>query len=213
MYAGAGGQPLVRGEQAFGLKRFQADLHFDCEHPGLLDHAPPGPDPYEARGLAGDLLSGWAERVPAGAEVGQALASGVAGLLVAGVEVERVAVVGDLRLAVRPGGGSDQRGVCPAADRRLAARPQRRPSAGAGAQAGALRARVAPEQIERAALRIDQDRAEVALVRGADRRVLSAGGVGGRGRGGIAVATPATADDGQRAERYRCRDPRCTCWS
>src|SRR5215217_1024275 len=113
------------------------------------------------RGLAGDLLSPWAEHVPAGAEVGQALASDVAGLLVAGVEVERVAVVGDLRLAVRPGGGSDERGICPPADGRLARRSQRRPDAGAGTQARALRPRVAPEQIERAALRVDEDRAEL----------------------------------------------------
>src|SRR5215216_2233118 len=123
------------------------------------------------RGLARDLLSGWGERVPAGAEGRQALAPGVAGLLVARVEVERVAVVGDLLPAVRPRGGSDQRAVCPAADRRLAGRPQRRPSAGAGAQARALWPRVPPE---RAALRVDEDRAELALLCGADRCVVSA---------------------------------------
>src|SRR5215204_2596092 len=44
---GVGGQALARGEQALSVKLFQADLNFDCEHLRLLDHAPPGPDPYD----------------------------------------------------------------------------------------------------------------------------------------------------------------------
>ena len=71
-----------------------------------------------------------------------ALAVGVAGLLVAREEVERVAVVGDLWVAVRAGGGRDDRSSRSAADRRLAGRPERRPVDCAGAGARALRPRV-----------------------------------------------------------------------
>src|SRR5215208_317761 len=118
---------------------------------------------------AGHLLSVWSERVPACAERRQALAVGVAGLLVALVEVERVALIGDLWLVVGPGGGSDQRRIRPAADCRLAVRPERGPGLRAGAEAGALRPRVLPEQVERPPLSVDEDLAQAA-VRDADRR-------------------------------------------
>ena len=107
-----------------------------------------------------------------------------------------MAVVGDLRLAVRAGAGRDDRSIRPAADRRLAGRPQGRPLDGAGAGARALRARVPLEQVERAALRVDEDLADV-FVRDADRRRLSARGL--RRSRGVRVATaaapqPATAN-------------------
>src|SRR3954454_9841318 len=93
--------------------------------------------PAPARGPAGDLGSAGGQREPLGAEGGRSLSVSVPGLLVVHVEVERVPVVGDLRLAVRSSGGSDQRPFRPAADRRLAARPQRRPRHCARARARA----------------------------------------------------------------------------
>src|SRR3954465_7200395 len=92
--------------------------------------------------LGGHLVAGGRHRVPAGAEGVHALAAGVTGALVAGEGVERVAVVGDLGLAVGARGRSHHRGARPAAHRRLAARAQRRPGTGACSGAGALGAGV-----------------------------------------------------------------------
>src|SRR4051794_23862669 len=77
-----------------------------------------------ARRCRGDLVPGRRQHVPGRAEPGAALAVGVAGLAVALVAVERVAVVGDLWLSVGPRGRAEQRGLRPAAGRRLAARAQ-----------------------------------------------------------------------------------------
>src|SRR5215211_3103770 len=104
---GVGDQPLARGEQAFGLKRFQTYLQFDCGHPDLLESRSPSwasrpwssgarkkwsrssatrpgliataaaraGSAVRARRPAGDLASGWGERIPATAERRDALAS------------------------------------------------------------------------------------------------------------------------------------------
>src|SRR3954468_10608148 len=105
-----------------------------------------------ARRCRGDLVSGRREHVPRCAESVDGLAVGVAALAVALVAVERVAVVGHLRLAVGPRGRAEQRGLRAAAGRRLAARPQRGPCRGAPAGARALRARVLREQVQGAPL-------------------------------------------------------------
>src|SRR4051812_26267312 len=105
-----------------------------------------------ARRCRCDLVPGRRQHVPWRAEARVALAGGVAGLAVALIAVERVAVVGDLRLPVGPRGRAEQRGLRAAASRRLAVRPQRGPCRGASAGARALRARVLREQVEGAAL-------------------------------------------------------------
>src|SRR3954469_19516979 len=158
-----------------------------------------------ARGLAHDLVPGRRNRIPEAAECVDALAARVTGILVARVGVERVAIVGDLRLTVGPRSCSEHRGICPAAGRRLATGAERWPRARAGARAHALRPRVLLEQVERAPLGIDQDRAEAASVRGADRCCVSGHGLGRRSRRGCAATATATCGDAQRDERYRRR--------
>src|SRR3954452_93710 len=157
--------------------------------------------------LTGRLVARGGQREPAGAERRHALAVRVAGRVVAVEAIERVAVVGDLRLSVGALGGCDHRGARAAADRGLAARPQRRPCGGAGPGAGARRPGVLLEQVERAAPRVDEDVAQ-AGVGDPDRRRLSARSLRGcRGRG--TAAATATAD-GQSAERYhRCAGEEC----
>src|SRR4051794_11624474 len=101
-----------------------------------------------ARCLARDLVAGRRQRIPEASEGVHALAAGVTGALVAGECVDRVAVVGDLRLAVGARRGSQHRGARAAAGRRLAAGAQRRPGSGACSGAGALGARVLLEEVE-----------------------------------------------------------------
>src|SRR3954471_5989947 len=95
-----------------------------------------------ARRCRGDVVPGRRQHVPGSAEPGAALAGGVAGLAVALIAVERVAVVGDLRLSVGARDRAEQRGLRAAAGRRPAARAQRGPCLGASAGARALRAGV-----------------------------------------------------------------------
>src|SRR5512133_148014 len=160
-----------------------------------------------ARGCCagGDRVAGRGHDVPRAAESVDALAVGVAGVLVLLEQVERVAVVGHLRLAVGARRRTDLRGGQPAADRRLAARPDRRPSDCAGAGARALGPGVLLEEVDGAALRIDQDLAE-ARARLADRCRLSVGGLRRSGRGGCVVVVAAAAGgDRQRGQRHRQR--------
>src|SRR5512132_3144527 len=180
-----------------------------------------------ARGCCagGDRVAGRGHDVPRGAESVDALAVGVAGVLVLLEQVERVAVVGHLRLAVGARRRTDLRGGQPAADRRLAARPDRRPSDCAGAGARALGPGVLLEEVHGAALRIDQDLAE-ARARLPDRYRLSVGGPRRSGRGGCVVVVAAAAGgDRQRGQRHRERygqevdgfaathcDPSRGCW-
>src|SRR3954470_7791494 len=105
-----------------------------------------------ARRCRGDRVPGRRQHVPGSAEPGAALAGGVAGLAVALEAVERVAVVGDLRLPVRARGRAEQGRLGAAARRRLAARAQRRPCGGASSGAHAPGAGVLLEEVERAAL-------------------------------------------------------------
>src|SRR3954447_20978163 len=94
-----------------------------------------------------DLVAGGREHVPLGAEVLQALAGGVAGLLVAGVEVERVVVVGHLALAARGRDGGELAGERSARGGGGVG-GERRPRAQAGARAVALVRRVGFEEVE-----------------------------------------------------------------
>src|SRR3954470_23792754 len=105
-----------------------------------------------ARRCRGDVVPGRRQHIPGSAEPGAALAGGVAGLAVALEAVERVAVVGDLRLSVGARDRAEQRGLRAAAGRRLAACAQRGPCLGASAGARALRARVLRDRVERAGL-------------------------------------------------------------
>src|SRR3954469_14574725 len=105
-----------------------------------------------ARRCRGDRVPGRRQHVPGSAEPGVALAGGVAAVAVALEAVERVAVVGDLRLAVRARGRAEQGGLRAAARRRLVARAQRRPCGGASPRARALGAGVLLEEVQRAAL-------------------------------------------------------------
>src|SRR6185436_4681935 len=149
------------------------------------------------RRSAGHLISGWAERVPGGAKRSHALAVCVAGLLVAGVQVERVAVVGDLWCSVGTFGGRGHRGVRAVADGRHAVRPDGGPVDGAPTATGALAAVVLLEQVDRPALRIDEHVAQAGF-RDLDRRRLSARRLGRRLSGGcVAAAATGERDRGQ----------------
>src|SRR4030095_12633281 len=86
---------------------------------------PPSPD----RRSAGNPVAAGGDHVPLGAELVQALPGGVAGLAVAGVVVERVAVVGHLGAAVA-GNGAEQPAGHAAPGLRGAAAQVRRPGAG-----------------------------------------------------------------------------------
>src|SRR5687767_9310898 len=83
---------------AAGTAVWRAALVGDSRAAMLVDTVAP-----RARCLLGDLVAGGGHDVPGGAERVQALAVCVAGLLVAREQVERVAVVGHLRLAVGAG--------------------------------------------------------------------------------------------------------------
>src|SRR3954469_20993521 len=154
------------------------------------------------RPLPGDDVPGGRQGKPPASEHVQALAVGVAGLLVGRVEVERVAVVGDLRLAVGTRGRSDLGSRHGGSYYGLAGDAGRRPSRGAGAGALTCCSDVLPEQVQRAARRVDEDLAEVALVRQSDRCDLTARGLGHRACGATAAATGA---DRQRGQGNCCR--------
>src|SRR5206468_3689966 len=103
-----------------------------------------------------DLLARRREDVPLGAELVEALAGGVAGLLVGRVVVERVAVVGHLLL---PAGGRDRAdfgGGDPALRLRRSVRRQGRPDAQARVRAVAHVVLVGLEQVERASVGVDE---------------------------------------------------------
>src|SRR3954447_9422669 len=107
------------------------------------------------RPLPGDHVPGGRQGEPPASEHLQTLAVGVAGLLVGRVEVERVAIVGDLRLAVGTRGRSDLGSGHSGSYHGLAGGAERRPSRGAGAGALTCCSDVLPEQVQRAALRVD----------------------------------------------------------
>src|SRR5438445_268469 len=106
-----------------------------------------------------DLLACGREHPPGAAELVQALAGRLTRLAVAHEVVERVAVVGDLELAVLAPGRAEQRSAYTRAGERLAARQKRGPERRAGAVTDTGRALVLDEVVQRDALAVDQDAA------------------------------------------------------
>src|SRR5215211_1739690 len=147
-----------------------------------------------------DLVAGRRQHVPLGAERLDALAVGVAGLAVTGEVVQRVAVVGDLGLAVGPGGGPQQRrgNASPSPWRPVGG--VGRPAAGAGAIAGGAGALVLLEQVQRAAGAVHQNGPELGALdrdRRATGRSRRRAGRGAAAAGG-ALAAAAGGDHGDR---------------
>src|SRR3954452_18518726 len=140
---------------------------------------PRGPGAPSLASALRDVVTAGGEHVPGVAEVGRALAVRLAGLLVAGVEVERMAVVGHLRAGLAHG-RAEQLGPHARARLRLAVRQQRRPERRTRAGAGALAVLVLHEQVERAALPVDEDGADLRLADGDGRPAV--GGRAGRDR-------------------------------
>src|SRR5829696_7047883 len=155
-----------------------------------------------ARGLARHLVARGREDVPLRAECVDVLASGVARLLVSLEEVEGVAVVGHLRLALGALRRAEHRRGHAGAGARLATRRDGRPLRGARTEAGALRAGVLLEQVDGATLRVDEHPAEAADLRQAYRRGPAAR-VRAAGRGGCLVVAAAAALDHEGNERDR----------
>src|SRR3954454_7801027 len=135
---------------------------------------PCGPGAPSVASALRDVVTAGSEHVPRGADVGRALDVGLAGLLVAGVEVERMAVVRHLRAGLAHGRAEELRPHA-RARLRLAVRQQRRAERRPRAGAGALAVLVLYEQAERAALPVDEDGAELRLADGDGRPA-----VGGR---------------------------------
>ena len=127
---------------------------------------------------------------------------------VARVVVERVTGVGDLARAVRARGGAQQRRLDLAAGLRHAGRGQRRPGLRARAAARAHRAVVGVPQVERAALGVDEERAQRARLRGDDRRRACRAGGARRGAGRCCSTTSRTSRSCRRRRaRARWRGP------
>src|SRR6185295_9948638 len=156
------------------------------------------------RRLAGDLGSGRRHGEPPAAECVDPLTVDLTGLLVALIAIERVAVVRDLRLAVGSLDGSEHLGIGSGSVSRLSAHPKGRPRSRAGTGAGALVLRVLLEQVERAALRVDEDLAETG-VGDPDRGGRSVRGLWWRNRCCCATTVTTTCRDGQCCEHRDCR--------
>src|SRR5580765_5207777 len=118
------------------------------------------PAPALGLGARGDLGACPGDREPGAAERVDPLAVRVARLLVVHKRVQRVSVVGELADSVGPNCRSDVRPLGAAADQRSAADTERRPVGRARAGAGAYRARVSLEEVDRAPLSVDKDVAE-----------------------------------------------------
>src|SRR5436190_21316551 len=120
-----------------------------------------------------DLPAGRRENPPWAAELVEALAGRLAGLVVADPVVERVAVVGDLELSVLALRRAEQGRTHAGAGDRLAVREERRPEGGAGPVADTGRALVGREVVDRDALAVDKDATECGLANGELRPAAS----------------------------------------
>src|SRR5439155_2831140 len=131
-----------------------------------------------------DLVAARREHVPARAEALDALAVGVALVAIAGVEVERVPVIGDLPAAVLALRDPELGGASAAAGRGRGAGRDRGPHRRAGAGAARCRALVRLEQVHRTLLGARrQDRAELVRLAGDGARATpSRRGARARGR-------------------------------
>src|SRR4051794_33191292 len=110
-----------------------------------------------------DLAAGRRENPPWAAELVDALAGRLPGLMVADPVVERVAVVGDLELPVLALRRAEQGRTHACAGDRLAVCEERRPEGGARPVADTGRAFVGQEVVERDALAVDEDATESGL--------------------------------------------------
>jgi hypothetical protein len=99
-----------------------------------------------------DFVAVWSEQVPGCAELVEALAVGVAGVLVADVVVQRVSVVGDLLASVVALGGAQQRGLGAAGRNGCCVGEKWWPDIGAGVVAGRGGAGVLFEEVEGATI-------------------------------------------------------------
>src|SRR5262249_13748235 len=115
-----------------------------------------------ARAALADGCAGRGNRIPAAAEAGQPFALGLSRLGVLDEVVERVAGVGDLEAPVPALARPEQAGLGAAARRRTAVGDERWPVRGAVAVAGAPPALVVRPQVERLAVGVDEDPAELA---------------------------------------------------
>src|SRR3954447_20978484 len=111
---------------------------------------------WDRRSVIVDLPSGRSQHVPLGAELVEALAVGVAGLVVAHVAVERVTGVGDLAAGVRANRPDLARNRAAARPRRRLRRGESRPDRQARRRAVAHVRPVGFEQIEAAAAGVDE---------------------------------------------------------
>src|SRR6185436_15865443 len=102
--------------------------------------------------------------------------------------------------AVGPRDGSRQRGLRSPADNGLAARPERRPGLRARSDARTPARRVL-EQVEGAAPRVDENLAELAVIRDTDRRRLFAYSLWRRRVRPRAAAAAATAGEEDRRQK------------
>src|SRR6266508_4037438 len=135
-----------------------------------------------------DLVSAGSEDVPLGAELVEPLPVGGAGLGVAGVTVERVAVVGDLGSAVAAVQDAQLSGQCATAGLGGAGGGERRPPAGAGVVAGGSGGRVGFEQVQGTGAAVPEDLTQPGLGGRHGGRCCPVAGWCGGGRG-AAVAT------------------------
>src|SRR6185436_17461971 len=107
-----------------------------------------------------DLLARRRYHVPLRSEIVGALARRLTGGRVSGISIKRMVRIGDLHRAVRASGRAEKRRLDTCGRGRLPGRQKRRPVLGALPVARALPALVLLEQVERSALRVDQDLAE-----------------------------------------------------
>ena len=147
-----------------------------------LRSSPPTSRPSRSRRGPLRIRSIGSDRVPLGAEQLEPVAGRVTGLGVPRVQVERMAVVGDLLAAVVPLDRRDQRLVGAVAGLGVTRRRHRRPFGCALAAAVGRAVLVLLEQVDGVAVAVGQDLPEVGVVGDVDRR-RSAGSPGARGRG------------------------------
>src|SRR6476659_5653262 len=129
-----------------------------------------------------DLRACGRDGPPRSAELVDALPGGLTRLSVSHEVVERVTAVRNLELSVLALRRTEQRSVHAASGDGLAVADQRRPERRAGAVADAGRALVGREVVQRDALAVDEDPAQVRH-RDVDARTAGRGAAGERDRG------------------------------
>src|SRR4051794_10495591 len=151
-----------------------------------------------------DLAARGRQHEPGCAERRRPLAVDLSAALVACEQIQRVAAVAHLQAAVVALDRAQLRSLGAAAGGRPAVCDQRRPGGRAPSTAGALRAGVLLEEVEAAALAVDEDRAEAGR---ADAHGGLGGGRGLDGRhrlraGALVVVAAAATGGGEHANRH-----------